>query len=169
MRAELVARLERIRVALVDDAAGFLAGELNDGAGLRALGAGPPEWSEVLRRYDGGRMGVVELWRVDELDSEQRVLASLPVPWSEGLAIGSVDGEPLVIHAETQQVAWFREERPKGLPAGVGTSEVEGDYPVCIELGDVEHLFQFWLLGEGYAVLADDEDDAWAALLARVG
>ena len=169
MRAELVERLERLRVALVEDAAGFLTGELNDGAGLRALGAGPPEWSEVLRRYDGGRVGVVEIWRVDELSAEQHVLARLPFPWNEGLAIGSVDGEPLVMDSETEQVAWFRQERPEGLPSGVAASDVEGDFPVCIELGDVERLWSFWLLGEGYTALSNDDDDAWAELLERLG
>ena len=167
MRAELIERLERLRVALVDHPAGFLAGELNDGAGLRALGAGPPDWAEVLQRYDGGRVGVVEVWRVDELEHEQAVLASLPLPWCEGLCIGTVDGEPLVIDSETQQIAWFTERTADELPEDAERVGLD-DGRRAVTIGSVEHLFSHFLLGDGYPALADDPEDAWAALLDQV-
>jgi hypothetical protein len=146
MNESLKNRVAQLRLALKQDPAGIVTGEVRPPNSNAATGIAL--WDQFLAVADGGTFGSIDIWSVDELNNKQFYASQMPGGSEDWLVVGQILYEPLAVSRETNQIVLHpRNGEPR-------------------PLGKIDEFLSHIAFGDGYAeVVPDAEQEEWWQLI----
>ncbi len=148
--------ITKLKVTLEAEPDSIIYGELGEGRpNLEMKDTALELYLEFLKKFDGARCRVIDLWSFETLTSHQYRIAGFMGEPDEWLEVGQILYEPLVINKNSGHIYYFTQNHQEVWTKG--------------DLGDFNHFLCHYVFGLKYKeIVPDVYRDDWYSLLEKI-